>query len=55
MATYSPQAGLLAFGSCRIANRLPRPGLTPFQWHYVFASLADYSGGPAPDLHRFPF
>ena len=26
----------------------------PAQWHTWFGGLADYSGGPATDLHRFP-
>jgi hypothetical protein len=46
------RAGLLALGSRRLADRLPEVGP---QWLTTSAGLADYSGGPAPDLHRFPF
>ncbi len=34
--------------------RLPLGGVWP-QWRNQFEGLANYSGGPATDLHRFPF
>jgi hypothetical protein len=45
------QAGLLAFGSSGFSS--PSQTLR-VQWR-VSRSLADYSGGPATDLHRFPY
>jgi hypothetical protein len=56
------QAGLLAYGSGteeisvpRSSNNLPATIENRSQWRHAFESLADHSGGPATDLHRFPY
>ena len=48
------QAGLLALGSWQTSNCLPKRGRNPHSVATRFEDLADYSGGPATDLHRFP-
>jgi hypothetical protein len=35
--------------------RRPSHAGNPTQWPMSFKGLADYSGGPATDLHRFPY
>jgi hypothetical protein len=51
----SRQAGLLAFGFKRLPNGLPAPPVRGTVALLRFGDLADHSGGPATDLHRFPF
>src|SRR5438552_18468789 len=53
IGTVSRQAGLLAFGSSRSPNGLPAVGRSAVAC--AFGVLADHSGGPAPELHRFTF
>jgi hypothetical protein len=35
--------------------RRPSPVEKATKWHENFKGLADYSGGPATDSHRFPY
>src|SRR5208337_1507566 len=57
ISNVTRQAGLLAYGSWRLSNDLPAAGLDQVACSGLgmFEDLADYSGGPATDSHRFPF